>query len=110
MFNLVYKQYGYHISVLNQIHVVLTCQQNTPDAAAAIALPNLTTCIPMSQLAFSFVTAIFTIGGLVGSLVANLVIDASGRRATHRLCAVLTLIGTAFIGMGSSLFPLLFGR
>lgn len=64
----------------------------------------------MSDVAFSFVTAIFTIGGLAGSLVANLIIDSSGRRGTHRLCAILVVIGTAFMGLGTSLLSLLLGR
>jgi MFS family permease len=102
-------QFGYHISVLNQIQAVLTCQNTTPDVTG-VELPKLTTCIPMSQVAFSFVTAIFTIGGLSGSLVANMVMDSIGRRGTHRLGAVLVLIGTAFMGLGTSLFPFLLGR
>lgn len=100
------SQYGYHISVLNQIHAVLTCQIDTPNAAT-IELP---TCIPMSQFAFSFLTAVFTIGGLVGSIAASSVMDSSGRRGTHRLCAILVAVGTAFMGLGTSFFPLLFGR
>jgi MFS family permease len=64
----------------------------------------------MSQVAFSFVTAIFTIGGLCGSLVANLIMDSIGRRGTLRLGAILVVIGTAFMGLGTSLFPFLLGR
>jgi len=64
----------------------------------------------MSDVAFSFVTAVFTIGGLAGSLVANLIIDSSGRRGTHRLCAILVVVGTAFMGLGSSLILFLLGR
>jgi len=103
------SQFGYHVSVLNQIQAVLTCQNTTPDVVG-VELPKLTTCIPMSQVAFSFLTAIFTIGGLSGSLVANIIMDGVGRRGTHRLCAVLVLIGTAFMGLGTSLFPFLLGR
>jgi len=99
-------QFGYHVSVLNQIQPVLTCQTDVP----GIELPELTTCIPMSQVAFSFLTAIFTIGGLSGSLVANITMDTIGRRGTHRLCAVLVLIGTACMGLGTSPFPFLLGR
>jgi len=64
----------------------------------------------MSNLAFSLVTAIFTIGGLAGSLVANLVMDKYGRHGTHRLCAILVVIGTAVMGLSTSVFALLLGR
>jgi len=64
----------------------------------------------MSDVEFSFVTAIFTVGGLAGSLVANLVMDRWGRRGTHRLCAIFIGIGTAFMGLTSSIFFLVLGR
>jgi len=98
-------QYGYHISVLNQIQAVLTCKSVNPANAAT---PS--NCIPMSDVAFSFVTAIFTVGGLAGSLVANLVVDSWGRRGTQRLCAIFIGIGSALMGLTSSLSILLVGR
>ena len=105
---MLFVQYGYHISVLNQIQDVLTCKVVPPSVSAT--LPKLTTCIPMSNLAFSLVTAIFTIGGLAGSLVANLVMDSYGRHRTHRLCAILFVIGTALMGLSTSVLALLLGR
>ena len=48
-------QYGYHTSVLNQLQAVLTCKIPPPH----------TTCIPMSDVTFSLVTSIFTVGGLI---------------------------------------------
>ncbi|THH31750.1 hypothetical protein EUX98_g2430 [Antrodiella citrinella] len=71
-------QYGYHISALNQIQAVLTCQDvGTTDPATAYGLP---TCIPMTDARFSVVTAVYTIGGLLGSLVANVIMDRYGRK------------------------------
>ncbi|KAF8964121.1 general substrate transporter [Flammula alnicola] len=101
-------QYGYHISVLNQIQAVLTCKATSPNSLPAP--PRLLECIPMSDLTFSLVTSIFTIGGLAGSLVAHLVMDNLGRRGTHRICAIFIGIGAAFMGLSNSLVFILFGR
>ncbi|KAH9483822.1 CCR4-NOT transcription complex subunit 1 [Psilocybe cubensis] len=99
-------QYGYHISVLNQIQGVLTCKVTAvPDALHA-----LSPCIPMSDLTFSLVTSIFTLGGLAGSLVANLVMDRWGRRGTNRICTVFMAVGALFMGLSNSVFFLLLGR
>ncbi len=64
----------------------------------------------MSDLTFSLLTAIFTIGGLAGSLVANLVMDSSGRRGSNRICAIFMALGTALMGLSNSLIWLLLGR
>jgi len=91
-------QDGYHISALNQIQAVLTCKIPSPQ------------CIPMSDSTFSLVTAIFTVGGLSGSLFANLIMDKWGRRGAHRISAILIAFGTAFMGLSNSVSSLLIGR
>ncbi|KAF9532430.1 general substrate transporter [Crepidotus variabilis] len=103
-------QYGYHISVLNQIQAVLTCEDQRTNPGLAPSFLNPSTCIEMSGFVFSFVTAVFTIGGLTGSLVANLVMDSKGRRGTHRICAFFVVTGNVFMGFGSSIFSLSLGR
>lgn len=102
-------QYGYHISVLNQIQGVLTCKVTTVPKSL---LPGdgLSPCVPMSDFTFSLVTSIFTVGGLAGSLVANLVMDRWGRRGTNRICTVFIAIGTVLMGLSNSVFLLLLGR
>lgn len=64
----------------------------------------------MSDVTFSLLTAIFTIGGLAGSLIANLVMDSAGRRGSNRICAIFMAIGTALMGISNSLYILLIGR
>jgi MFS family permease len=93
-------QYGYHTSALNQLQAVLTCKIPPPH----------TSCIPMSDVTFSFVSSIFTVGGLAGSLFANLIMDKWGRRGAHRICAFLIALGSAFMGLSNSVFFLLVGR
>ncbi|KAF9459362.1 general substrate transporter [Collybia nuda] len=99
-------QYGYHIPALNQIQAVLTCKEK-PLNAVHYGLP---TCISMSEFAFSVVTAIFTVGGLLGSLIANLVMDRWGRRGAVRTSTLLTSLGAGIMGMSGSFGLLCFGR
>lgn len=64
----------------------------------------------MSDFTFSLVTSVFTIGGLLGSLCANVVMDKAGRRGTQRVCAAFIGVGAALMGVSNSLIWLLFGR
>ncbi|KAF9001960.1 general substrate transporter [Cyathus striatus] len=100
-------QYGYHISVLNQIQSVLTCYNLDTNVFSAYRLPS---CIPMSTATFSFVTSIFTVGGLVGSAVANLVMDRRGRKGATRICAFFIAAGTAIMGVSISVPTFTIGR
>jgi len=64
----------------------------------------------MSNFVFSFVTAIFTVGGLVGSLTANMLIDRYGRKGASRAAALLVAAGAGFMGVSESIAFLSFGR
>ncbi|KAF8876044.1 general substrate transporter [Gymnopilus junonius] len=103
-------QYGYHISVLNQIQAVLTCKATTPQDDHSRPTDRLVPCLPMSDFTFSFLTVIFSIGGLAGSLVAGPIIDRWGRKGTNRICTILIAVGAIFMGLGNSVTLLLFGR
>lgn len=64
----------------------------------------------MSDFTFSLITSIYTIGGLAGSLVANMVMDRWGRRGTNSISAVLITVFTALMGLSSSVPLLLISR
>lgn len=64
----------------------------------------------MSELTFSVITAIFTIGGLAGSLIANFVIDCWGRKYATTISALLTCVGAGLMGVGTSVGILGLGR
>ncbi|CAK5279489.1 unnamed protein product [Mycena citricolor] len=102
-------QYGYHISVLNQIQAVLTCKEVGSDTRPHYGLP---TCIPMSDFSFSVVTAIFTVGGLVGSMSANIFMDREGwgRKGAARFSALLVAVGSGIMSISASVSFLLIGR
>lgn len=104
---LVPLQYGYHISALNQIKDVLTCRDTGSGQDAPHLLPP---CIPMNDAVFSFVTSIFTIGGLAGSLTANTVMDRWGRRGAVRISSASIAAGSALMAVSSFVFALSIGR
>ncbi|KAI0048236.1 general substrate transporter [Auriscalpium vulgare] len=99
-------QYGYHISTLNQIQAVLTCR----GADSPVLHYGIPTCIPMSDATFSLLTSAYTIGGLVGSLSASLVIARLGRRGTVQYSSAFFVTGAGLMAISASLPPLLFGR
>lgn len=106
-------QYGYHISVLNQIHSVLSCNQNlnlAEDVSSPYHPTFLPTCIPMSDWTFSAITAIFTLGGLTGSLLSNVVMDRYGRKGAARVSAVFVTLGTGLMGVSGGVIGLGLGR
>ncbi|KAH9951488.1 general substrate transporter [Amylocystis lapponica] len=102
-------QYGYHISALNQIQAVLTCRDAVDPGAPSVHY-GLPTCIPMSDATFSLVTSVYTVGGLLGSLGANLVMDRWGRKGATLASAIAMAAGPALMGVASTLGPLAFGR
>ncbi|KAA1474808.1 general substrate transporter [Dentipellis sp. KUC8613] len=100
-------QYGYHISTLNQIQAVLTCRTTDNDGGFEYGLPH---CIPMSDATFSAVTAVFTVGGLLGSLSSKYVVDRFGRKGAVICNSVLVAMGSGLMGISASVAPLMFGR
>ncbi|KAH7906478.1 general substrate transporter [Hygrophoropsis aurantiaca] len=100
-------QYGYHTSALNQLQAVLTCKVTNENYPLHYGLP---TCIPMSDTTFSVVTSMFTVGGLCGSIFANVAMDRWGRKGATRASAGLTAAGAALTGLSASVSPLIVGR
>ena len=64
----------------------------------------------MSDPMFSVVTSIYTVGGLIGSIGANLAMDHWGRRGAARSSAAMTALGAMLMAVSSSVTALLVGR
>ncbi|KAI8998903.1 general substrate transporter [Trametes punicea] len=101
-------QYGFHISSLNQISEVLTCRNIEPSLPSTYY--GLPTCIAMDDATFSLLTSIYTVGGLLGSVGANVVMDRWGRKGACLASAFVMAVGAGFMGVAASLSPLLIGR
>ncbi|WWC86392.1 uncharacterized protein L201_001268 [Kwoniella dendrophila CBS 6074] len=103
-------QYGFAISSLNGIQGPLTCGgagSITPHSVSPIALKS---CIQMNPSAFGVVTAIFTLGGLLGSIAATTVNNRLGRVGTLRLSALHVLIGSVLLGLANSMAVMIAAR
>ncbi|PVG02986.1 general substrate transporter [Serendipita vermifera] len=97
-------QYGYAISQLNQIQHAVTCN------STATGKFDLPVCVPMNDTNFGLTTSIFTIGGLLASLLANRIIDPYGRKPAVQLNAMAVALGSALLAIGSSVLVLAAGR
>ena len=64
----------------------------------------------MTDAQFAALTSVFSVGGLVGSAGANVVMDSRGRRGAIRLSAVLTALGTLLMTVASGYALLVIGR
>ena len=64
----------------------------------------------MTDAQFSALTSVFSVGGLIGSAGANVVMDSRGRRSALRISAVLTALGAFLMAIASGYAPLVIGR
>lgn len=100
-------QYGWNISVLNQIQAVITC----PSDGIIGTYGGLPTCIPgLSAAVFSFVTAVFSAGGLGGSALASVIMDRLGRKQSMVISAACNGTGAALMTASSTVSALVLGR
>ncbi|KAG7086730.1 hypothetical protein E1B28_002663 [Marasmius oreades] len=97
-------QYGQHVSILNQIHSAIACEAPPPSETF------LPPCFPMDNFVFSVVTSVFTLGGLLGSAIANIFMDKYGRRGSARISAACVALGSALMGLSGGATALGFGR
>ena len=64
----------------------------------------------MSDGTFSVVTAVYTVGGLLGSMFANVIMDRWGRKGACTISSVAIILGSGIMGVAASLSPLMLGR
>ena len=64
----------------------------------------------MDDPTFSVLTSVYTVGGLLGSLGANVVMDRWGRKGAILASSFIMAVGAGFMGVAASLSPLIFGR
>lgn len=64
----------------------------------------------MNDFTFSAVTAVYTIGGFLGSIVANVIMDKWGRKGATRASSASVVLGTGIMAGSASVFPMGLGR
>ena len=63
----------------------------------------------MSDATFSVLTSVYTVGGLLGSIGANVVMDKWGRKGAVLVSAFIMAVGAGFMAVAASLSPLIIG-
>lgn len=103
-------QFGFHLAELNAPQDVITCHQKGVVVSQKIAGTTLPQCIPMTEAQFATVSSVFTVGGLVGALVAGPFCSREGRLLAMRLTAIVFLLGSITETFAPSVAVLAIGR
>ncbi|KAL4900832.1 hypothetical protein BDW74DRAFT_90926 [Aspergillus multicolor] len=82
-------QFGYHLAELNAPQAVITCERKSIHSSAN-GLPQ---CIPMNPSQFGLVSSIYTLGGLLGALLAGPVSTKHGRLFALRATTIFFILG-----------------
>ncbi|KAL2136986.1 hypothetical protein VTI74DRAFT_11168 [Chaetomium olivicolor] len=104
-------QFGYHLAELNAPQDVITCEKkpvSTLDKLMSFgSKTNAADCIPMTPASFAAISAIFTVGGLIGALAAGPFTSRRGRRPSMQATAAFYLLGSAIETFAKSV-PVMF--
>jgi SP family facilitated glucose transporter-like MFS transporter 3 len=95
---------GYHISELNFPQPSLTCHK---DASGRSTFPA---CLDITSTRYSIITAVLTVGGLLGSLVASKIIGRYGMFGTIWLTGAINLVGSIIMTISTRWIGLVLGR
>ncbi|KAL9637161.1 MAG: hypothetical protein Q9164_002371 [Protoblastenia rupestris] len=101
-------QFGYHLAELNAPQAVITCEKESVDNATLH--PNLPQCLSMNVDQFALVSSIFTLGGLVGALLAGPFCNEYGRLRTMRLMTISFVAGPLVESLATNVALLSIGR
>ncbi|KAE8167328.1 general substrate transporter [Aspergillus tamarii] len=100
-------QFGYHLAELNAPQAVITCERKSIHLTTTHGLPQ---CIPMNPSQFGLVSSIYTLGGLVGALLAGPVSTKHGRLFTLRATTIFFILGPIAETFAPSIPVLSLGR
>lgn len=109
-------QFGYHTAELNAPQSVLTCSEfKIPREGLTygdtwLGRHGMKQCIPLDDVQFGVVTAVFSIGGLLGSFFAGLVADMFGRKKASLFASILGFFGSLVLFGSNSYAALVVGR
>ncbi|GMM57754.1 Vvs1 protein [Maudiozyma humilis] len=108
-------QFGYHIAELNAPEQAMTCKKvhivsSDYDKTFLGRVLGLPQCLELSEQQFGAVTAVFSLGGLVGSLFTGRLANVHGRRATSLWVSLVALCGSLLMFLAGSFAVMLLGR
>ncbi|KKK19175.1 hypothetical protein ARAM_007068 [Aspergillus rambellii] len=103
-------QFGYHLAELNAPQAVITCERKSIHSSTPQISVNLPQCIPMTPSQFGLVSSIYTLGGLLGALLAGPVSTKHGRSFALRATTLFFILGPVAETLASNIPVLSIGR
>lgn len=110
-------QFGYHLAELNAPQDVITCQEKSISTLQRLAsmigkasAPDDADCIPMTAPEFAAISAVFTVGGLLGALTSGPFSSSRGRRLSMQITALFYLLGSVVVTSAKSVPVMIVGR
>ncbi|KAL2139418.1 hypothetical protein VTI28DRAFT_5232 [Corynascus sepedonium] len=110
-------QFGYHLAELNAPQDVITCQKKSvslKDKVLSLGFKKSSTttadCIPMTPASFAAISAMFTVGGLIGALAAGPFTSRRGRRLSMQATAMCYLAGSVVETFAASVTVMIIAR
>ncbi|KAK4200915.1 putative metabolite transport protein [Triangularia verruculosa] len=112
-------QFGFHLAELNAPEDVITCQKKSISALQQLASLVMSKdgspddgadCIPMSRSDFAAISAIFTVGGLLGALTSGPFTSARGRKLPMQVTSAFYLLGSIVETSAGSVPTMIIGR
>ncbi|PYH89094.1 MFS glucose transporter [Aspergillus ellipticus CBS 707.79] len=100
-------QFGYHLAELNAPQAVITCDRKSIHSSTPTSLPQ---CIPMNPSQFGLVSSIYTLGGLLGALLAGPIATKHGRLFALRATTIFFILGPVAETLASDIPLLILGR
>lgn len=108
-------QFGYHIAELNAPEQAMSCknahitsrQYDQTFLGGTLGLPQ---CLELTEQQFGAVTAVFSIGGLVGSFFTGKLANQHGRRLASLWVSAVALCGSLVMFLAGSFSSMLVGR
>ena len=97
--------YGYHLSELNYPAESLTCIPH-----AGLPTSTLPLCIGLDSRKYGMVTAIFTVGGLGGSLISSWVVEKYGVKGGLIWTGWINLLGSVIMTFSPQWMVFALGR
>ncbi|KAJ5106039.1 hypothetical protein NUU61_003386 [Penicillium alfredii] len=102
-------QFGYHLAELNAPQAVITCEKKSINSAG-ITSDSLPQCLPMTPSQFGLVSSVYTLGGLLGALLAGPVSTRYGRLIALRATTIFFVLGPVAETVAPAIPLLILGR
>ncbi|CCF59385.1 hypothetical protein KAFR_0G03530 [Kazachstania africana CBS 2517] len=105
-------QYGYHIAELNAPQQSIMCPTVTMEGYEETYLGShgYAQCITLTDQQYGAITAMFSVGGLVGSFFGGRLANRYGRKFTSFITCTLGLVGSCVLFASNNYAGLLIGR